>query len=300
MAESKTLPLSTRFQQKITEESNAKKANVEAQKLAAAEDRRRHDLRVISGLELTVDERSSGKTEPDPQHSKYKRDKNRRDLPELDTRHIAPIPLRPAPLPSPPHSSISQVRSSHSEDRCTSPQTESKLVLQLQADLGHQRTHIERLEKDLESTKYEVSQLRTEREKIQQEHLEAIRRNEKEVAVDLKEQVAQLVQLLEDTRKRERSLENEVDEGRSRERLLTRQLDESRREQVALTNEMEALKSARTPVTSDSPPKDNRARRTSSSRGGSKQEKTKFEFSVRKGERHSSAVLLKSAIQSRA
>ena len=301
MDDPSNLPLSKRFERKITEEIRSKQADIEARKSEAAEDRRRHDLQTISGLELTTIRRSSNKEETGSQSTQRRNAKNQSDLPELDTRHTAPLPVKPGSLPSPPLSGISQVPPSKPESRYTRPRSESELISQLQAELSHQQNYSERLEKDLASTKHRLERLRAEYDEAEQEHLEAIRQNDKEPTANLDERVSQLARMVEDARKRVRELENEVDEGRSRVRDLRDQLDEARREKVGLMHEIQILKSPRSPESTpgfDSHPKDIKAKRAPSGRGGSKREKKKHEFSVRKGERHSSATLFTSVVKS--
>ena len=295
------LSLSERFQQKIDEDQRAKQADIEAQRNAAAEQRQRDDLRTLTGLEIPVNRSSSNHKETIIHPIGRKNVKNWSDLPELDTRHMTSLSAKQNPLPSPPLSGISQFPPSKPKSRYPYGRSESELITELQAELGCQKNYIERLEVDLKSVKQEVQRLRTERDQVQQEHLEAIRHNEKEVAANLNEQVAKLVQLVEDARKRERQLEIEVDEGRSQERDLMHQLDEIRRQNVRLIDEIEVLKSPRSPK---SPPsscsrsKDKKAKRASSSRGGSRPEKTRYEFSVRRGERFSTAALCKGFVNS--
>lgn len=302
------LSLGKRFQQKIDEERRAKQAGIEAQKNATAEQRNaaakrrlRDDLPTLPGPDIPVNRSPSNHKETIIHPIERKNEKNRSDLPELDMGHMASPSVKQNSLPSPPLSGTSQFPPSKPGSRYPHDRSESELIPQLQAELGWQKDYIKRLEVDLKSVKHEVRRLRTERDQVQQERLEAIRHNEKKVAADLNEQVAQLVRLVEDARKRERELEIEVDEGRSRERDLTHQFDEMKRENVRLVGEIEVLrspKSPESPPSSDSRPKDKKAKRASSSRGGSRPEKTRFEFSVRRGERFSTAALCKGFVNS--
>lgn len=296
----KTLSVGRRFQHKIAEELSAKQAEVEAQKVAAAEQRKRHDLRILSGLEITANERSSDKTATTSQSTQSKSVKDGSDLPELDTRHVASLSIKPEPLPSPPFSGVGQVPERKLGSRCTSAWSESELLLQLQADISCQQDHIEKLKEDLQSTKHKVRLLRSERDKAEQEYDQAIQHNGKHV-IAKEEQVSRLERLIEKTREKARDLENKIEEGESREWDLRQQLNKSRRENAGLISEIENLKCPRSPDASPSSerrPQRNKARRSSSSRGGSMPGKTKYEFSVPKGERRTSATLLKSAISS--
>ncbi len=297
----KTLSVGRRFQRKIAEEFSTRQAEVEAQKSAAAEDRLRHDLRRLSGLELAAHERPGNRTEITSQLKQSKNVKDRSDLPELDTRHTASLSMKPEPLPSPPLSGIGQVPPTKLGSRYASPQGESELVVQLQINISYQQDHIEKLKEDLQSTRHEVRHLRSERDRVEQEHDQAIQQNDKDIITKHEEHVSRLERQLEKTREKARDLENKVEEGESREWDLRQQLSKVRRENSGLVSEIEVLKSPRSPETlpsSESRPQGNKARRSSSSRGMSKPGKTKYEFSVPKGERRTSATLLKSAISS--
>ncbi len=305
MDDPEALSISRRYQRKIAEELKAKQAEVEDKKYAEAEERRRYDLRTLSGLELTTNTHSSTKTETISRPTQSKNVKDRSNLPELDTRDMASLSMAPKPLPSPPFSDINHVPPSKPESRYTRPRNESELISQLQTELCSQQNHIDRLKEDLESTKHEVKRLRSERARVELAHLEAIQHNDKEAVANLEEQVSRLVRLVESTRKRERELEDEVDEGRSRERNLRQQLEEMRREKVGLMDEIQILKSPRSLVESprilEPPPSYEsrpKSRRASSSRGESRPERKKYEFSVRKGERRSSATLFTSVVSS--
>lgn len=297
----KALSVGKRFQKKIAQELSTKQAEVEAQKSAAAEDRRRHDLRILSGLEPIAHEPPANRTEITSQRKQSKDVKDRTDLPELDTRHTASLSIRPEPLPSPPLSGVGQVPPTKLGSRYGDPKSESELIMQLQIDISYQQDHIEKLKEDLQSTRQEVRHLRSERDKVELEQHQAIQQNDKEIITKLEEQVSRLERQIEKTRQKVRDLENNVEEGESREWDLRQQLSKVRRENSGLVSEIELLKMPRSPETlpsSKSPPQGSKARRSSSSRGMTKPGKTKYEFSVPKGERRSSATLLKSAISS--
>ena len=312
MDDSEKLSVGKRFQRKILEELKAKQADIEARKIAPEE-----EVGNISGLEISAN-KCSGKNMAAPIQPTYKkREKDRCDLPEIDTRYMASMPMKPTSLPSPPLSGIIPIPRSQSESKYSSPQSESELISQLQAELGRQRSRIERLEHNLGLKGQEVDHLLGERDKAEKEQLEAIGHNiDKKVIADLNERVSHLIQLVEDARqkrrelekevdkarRRERELENEVEERRSREHELRRQLDEVRSEKVGLMDEIEVLKSPRSPESipgSDSLQNGNKAKRAPSSRGGLKVENRRY-FSVPRGERFTTVALCKGVVNSSA
>ena len=299
MAYSNRRPLSQRYQEKIAEEESAKQADADARKSAAREQRQRIG---VLALEPDFNKCLNDNIEHTNHPTTLQHRRKPSDLPEVDTRRMPSLPVRPAPFPSPPISSISPIQSRQHESRYASPGRENALISQLQSDLGCHKTHVEKLEKDLLSTKNEIKILRDERDALRQAHIEAIRKNDREQITNLKEQISHLSQELDDSRKRERTLEDEVDEGRSRERDLRDQLNALKRERVDLTHEIDPPRSPRSPMVWSCPesrPPENEARQTISSRRGPKLEK-KYEFRVGKGRRCSSATLVKSYIQSRA
>ena len=316
MDEQRKLSVGRRFQRKINEELKAKEADIEARRVTAAEHIRREEIGSISGLEIP-DNKCSGnnmQTSIQPNHKKHV--KKWSDLPEIDTRHMDSIPRKPTPLPSPPLSGIIPVPQSRSEYKHSSPQSESKLMSQLQAELGHQRNRIERLERNLESKEQEVNLLSAERDKVEKEQIEAICHGDKERIANLNETVSHLLRLLDDARqkrrelekevddarRRVRELENEVDERRSLEQDLRRQLDEVKCEKVGLIDEIGVLKNSRSPESvpdSHFSKNVNKAKKAYSSRSGLRAEKTRY-FSVPRGERFTTVALCKGVVNSSA
>ena len=303
-----------RFQRKIHEELKAKQADIEARRIAAAEHRRRKEVGNIPGLEIPDNKCSGKKIETSIQPAPKSHVKNWSDLPEIDTRHMDSMPMKPTSLPSPPLSGIIPGSRSQPESTNGCPESESEIISQLQAELGRQRTRIERLEENLKSKEQEVDHLSAERDQVEKEQLEAIAHNDKDTVANLDEQVSQLLRLVGDARKerreleqeadsarrRVRELENEVEERRSSEQALRRQLDEVRCEKVGLVDEIEVLKSPRSlesTIGSTVPPTNNKAKRVFSNRGGPRAEKTRY-FSVPRGERFTTVALCKGVANS--
>lgn len=199
------------------EDVNRKQQEAESQALKAQKAATNQALRAqLQGLPSlpSLDDIWPVGEPPYPQDPEPTLHRRRRNLPELEARATPPPQYRQrASLTSPPSHSVPP------------PQVGStERTVHLQQEVLQKESRIKSLEAEIQVERTENRHLHAERHAA----VDAQRRAAADEIAALKRQVANLDQLLDDSRARERKLEGELDACRQESRELKRQLHDER------------------------------------------------------------------------
>lgn len=213
-------PVATEYTRRIAEEAKAKEAERRAQK-AAEEEERRREVAGLSGLRST---KCHIVVEPLEQvHLPVKAEQKVYEL-EAPGSPTSPasVSLESYHTATPSTDEIdSETHQSHAND---------DTARGLRADLGRERSRIEKLEQEIRQAKHEIASLSSQREADQRQYIQAVRAQDYEHAAELQTHLEALHHQLETAWADRRKLENNLEEGRSREEVLRRQLRDARDE----------------------------------------------------------------------
>lgn len=214
-------PVATEYTRRIAEEAKAKEAERRARK-AAEEEERRREVAGLSGLRSTT--KCHIVVEPLEQvHLPVKAEQKVYEL------EAPGSPTSPASVSLESYHTATPSTAEIDSEECQS-HTDNDTVRGLRADLGRERSRIQKLRQESRQAKHEIANLSSQREADQRQYIQALRAQDYEQAAELQTHLEALHHQLETAWADRRKLENNLEEGRSREEVLRRQLRDARDE----------------------------------------------------------------------
>lgn len=113
---------------------------------------------------------------------------------------------------------------------------------QLHAQIQAKNFRIEELEAELQSVRSETLSLRAERDKYEKEHIQAILNSYQQEAIELRHQIDQLAEYLNEAKAREQKLEADLDTANSEKRELRRRLRRTEEEKSDMEHDLERVR----------------------------------------------------------
>ncbi|KAL8724107.1 MAG: hypothetical protein Q9166_008130 [cf. Caloplaca sp. 2 TL-2023] len=231
----------TRWQRKITADTEAEQAEA-SRRRAAALQRQKCEAQTTQLHPRPMSVPSYGRQISPQQHCRRLRD-SQNDLSELDAtpshRQHRPDQQPPTPHPSAMESGLDD----------NDPSSSYPVIHQLQVQIERQQGQIKELEKELGSTRSEAQRIRGEIGRIKNEHIRAVDNDDEEEVKKLKRQVESFRQLLRQAHEEEKVLEDELDKVKGEKLALTRRVDHLELEKVTLENNVARLQATTTPPT---------------------------------------------------